>query len=78
MFSRRPRGLQQHLPGLSPSKDHPDSRLPTLSASWRPSSTAFMNGLVAALRSVLARLRALSSSSRISGRIPFCLCAFTK
>ena len=41
-----------------------------LSASCRPSSTAFTKGSVAALRSALARLRAASSSSRISGRMP--------
>lgn len=50
----------------------------TLRASWRPSRTAFMKGSVAALRSALARLRAPSSSSRISGRMPFCLLAVTK
>lgn len=38
--------------------------------SCLPSSTALANGSVASFRSFFARLRAASSSSRISGRIP--------
>ena len=49
----------------------------TFNASWRPSSTAFSSGSCAFFRSALARLRAPSSSSRISGRMPLVLFART-
>ena len=48
------------------------------SASCRPFCTATTNGSVALAMSCLARLRALSSSSKIVGSTPFFTAAFTK
>ena len=49
-----------------------------LSASCRPFCTATTNGSDARAMSALARLRAASSSSRMSGSTPFCTPARTK